>query len=128
MVTLQLGKAIARTVDLADFGFGELSPVAQHIAIKGLENVVKDTHAGITKKDNPNDYQELSEAAVDKKLTALRAGDLRTIATRIDVAAAVKSAITKLTFEEFMASKTPEEQAAFMAQMAAMSEPKKKKA
>ena len=129
-VTLQLGKSIGRTVDLADFGFGDqLSPVAIHLATKGLENVVKDTHAGITKKDNPN-FMELSEQAVDKKLAALRAGDLRTVSTRIDVAAAIKSAVTKLTFEEFMATKTDAEREQFMAQLAAMGQPveKKKKA
>jgi len=130
-VTLTLGKGIGRSVDLTEFGFdGSLSPVAVHIATKGLENVVKDTHAGITKKDNPSDFMALSEAAVDKKLAALRAGDLRTVSTRIDVAAAIKSAVTKLTFEEFMATKSPEEQEAFRAQLMAMSQPieRKKKA
>ena len=129
MVTLQLGKEIGRSVDLVEFGFpADLGPVATHIAVKGLENVVKDTHAGITKKDNPKDFRELSEAAVDKKLAALKAGDLRTVSTRIDVAAAVKSAVTKMTFEEFMATKTPEEQAAFLASLQAMGTPTKKKA
>jgi hypothetical protein len=130
-VTLQLGKTIGRTVNLADFGFSDgLSPVAIHLATKGLENVVKDTHAGITKKDNPHDFMALSEAAVDKKLAALKAGDLRTVSTRIDVAAAIKSAVTKLTFEEFLATKTDAEKAEFMAQLANMGQPieKKKKA
>jgi hypothetical protein len=82
MVTLQLGKDITRTVDMSDFGFEsweDMTPVAQHVAHKGLENVVKDTHAGITIKDNPNDYYELSCAVIDKKLDALRAGDLRVV-------------------------------------------------
>jgi hypothetical protein len=128
-VTLQLGKEIGRVVELVDFGFpAEMSTVATHIAVKGLENVVKDTHAGITKKDNPDNFMELSAAQCDKKLDALRAGDLRTISSRIDVAAtvekAVKAAVTKLTFEEFMASKTPEEQEAFRAMLVATSKKK----
>jgi hypothetical protein len=109
MRTLNLGKDITRTVDMADFGFDswdELSPVAQHLAHKGLENVVKDTHAGITIKDNPKDYMELSEAIVDKKLDALRAGDLRVVSSANPV-----KTVRGLTAKQLFAMMTDEQKA-----------------
>jgi len=109
MITLSLGKDITRTVDMSDFGFDwdDMSPVAQHIAHKGLENVVKDTHASITKKDNPKDYQELSEAIADKKLDALRNGDLRVISSANPV-----KTVRGLTADQLLAMMTDEQKAA----------------
>ena len=110
MITLQLGKDITRTVDMSDFGFEDwelMTDVARHIAHKGLENVVKDTHASITKKDNPKDFQELSEAIVDKKLDALRNGDLRVIGTANPV-----KTVRGLTPEQLLAMMTDEQKEA----------------
>jgi len=111
MITLYLGKDITRSVDMVDYGFeswDDMTPVAQHIAHKGLENVVKDTHAGITIKDNPKDYRELSESIVDKKLDALRNGDLRAMGATNPV-----KTVRGLTAEQLFAMMTDEQKAAF---------------
>ena len=110
MITLSLGKDITRTVDPSEFGivnWDDLSDVARHCFHKGLENVVKDTHASITKKDNPRDYMELSEAIVDKKLDALRNGDLRVIGTANPV-----KTVRGLTPEQLLAMMTDEQKEA----------------
>lgn len=68
-VEVTLGKGIKREFAPAEYGFGELSPVAFHLAMIGFKNVVQDAHAG---KDD-----EASVVAVDAKIARLKAGELR---------------------------------------------------
>ena len=76
MLTLELGKGIRRTIDESALS----AEVLAHAIHKGLENIIKDTHASY-KKDMTN-FLELSEAAVDKKIDALLKGELRTTSAR----------------------------------------------
>ena len=120
LITLELGKDIERVVDPADYGmrdFDLLSSVAQHIFHIGLENVVKDSHASITKIKFPETYRRLSEIRADEKLAALRSGEVRKM-TRGNHTA---TAVAKLAIAEFLAMKSPEEVAAFTAELIANS-------
>jgi len=123
-MTLKLGKGIVRTVDLDSLGLNSItetsSIVARHVVRMGLANVIKDSHANFKIKDTP-DYLAKSNAAVDNKIKALYAGDIR-ISDEINMAAAV----AKMTLAEVMATRTEEEQEAWALDLIAKSKARKK--
>lgn len=77
------GKTLEREINPSDFGFnGELSPVAQHIVYIGLRNIGMDSHANDTEDKHGADYITKAGETLDKKLEALRNGDVRAVSTR----------------------------------------------
>jgi hypothetical protein len=76
---VNIGKGIELTVPEIEM----LSPaVRDHLMYLGWRNALMDSHAGMTAKDNPDDYVEKSRAIAEKKLAALAAGEVRTTSTR----------------------------------------------
>ena len=76
---VSIGKELSIDVDMTKFGLDEstMQPNAKYAMEMGLHNVLMDANASQTIKDNPNDWQEKSMAASQKKLDALYVGDIR---------------------------------------------------
>ena len=76
-MNINIGKGLTIAVDTAKLGLGEINAVASHVVAIGLRNILMDSHASITKADNPDDYAELSLAKATDKLEAMYRGDIR---------------------------------------------------
>jgi hypothetical protein len=97
---VNIGKGIELTVP----GLDTLSPeVRDHIVYLGWRNVLMDSHAGMTAKDNPTDYVEKSRAIAEKKLAALTNGEVRTTSFRESdpVKARAQELITKALLAKY---------------------------
>lgn len=100
---VKIGKGIELDVDTSRLGFSNLTPVGESIVYLGLRNRLMDSHASVTTDEE--DYVEKSQAAAEKVLAALYAGEVRTVGTREGdpvraeakrlAVAAVKAAIRK---------------------------------
>lgn len=100
---VKIGKGIEMDVDTSRLGFSNLTPVGESIVYLGLRNRLMDSHASVTTDEE--DYVEKSQAAAEKVLAALYAGEVRTVGTREGdpvraeakrlAVAAVKAAIRK---------------------------------
>jgi hypothetical protein len=76
MLILTIGKGITLSIDETKIP----AEVAAHCMVRGLQDILTDTHAGI--KVGSDNFVELSRAAAEKKLAALMAGELRVASTR----------------------------------------------
>ncbi len=72
-MNVNIGKGITLEVDELKLP----SNVVEHIVYIGLRNVLMDTHAAITKNENPNDYVAKSRAVAEAKLQAMYNGEVR---------------------------------------------------
>ena len=99
MITLNLGKGIVRTVDPSKLN----AAVKDHCVYLGLKNCIQDVHAQFTKKDHPDTFKKLSEAAVDRKIAALYNGELRTSTPTVSIDDAKKMVAESYTTEELEA-------------------------
>lgn len=70
---IDCGKAIKLDVETGRIP----ADVMNHVVKIGLRNILMDCHAGITKKENPGNYQTLAREKVEAKLAAMYAGDIR---------------------------------------------------
>ena len=74
---VNIGKGLEIDVDVN----GLPAPVMQHVVMIGLRNILMDSHASVTAKDNPDDYREKSLAVAEGKLEAMMKGELRSNGT-----------------------------------------------
>lgn len=73
---VQIGKGIELDVDTSKLP----TNVMEHVQYIGLRNILMDAHASITTDEA--DYQAKAQAASEKKLAAMYAGEVRVAGTR----------------------------------------------
>jgi hypothetical protein len=82
---IRFGKTLERQINPTDFGFpseSQLSPVAAHVIYIGIRNLGMDAHAGDTEEKHGADYIKFAGETLDKKLAALKSGEVRVAGTR----------------------------------------------
>jgi hypothetical protein len=78
MLNVNIGKGITLAIDETKFGVFDPNTALSHILSIGLRNILMDSHASVTKIENPDDFKEKSEAVALAKLDALYANEVRT--------------------------------------------------
>jgi hypothetical protein len=91
---VNVGRGIERDVDTSALS----EDVMAHVVYIGLRNILMDAHASAAKivEKGGGDVQAVAEAMVDKKLAALRAGEIRVAGERTRTTDPVKREAKRL--------------------------------